>query len=145
MYTVTSTYSVIIDVIEKDGTTEIINEITIRDLLIEEDGSYNRMYYDIKNELNITEEEANILMNSKEINDTFQIVLESIVDYKLHNNINAKLSNDKLYNMITDAVLNTKNISDETKSKIINKASFYRKDISNYVYDIEVSTFGGRI
>lgn len=145
LYTVTSTYSVIIDVIEKDGATEIISEITIRDLLINEDGNYNRMYYDIKNELSLTEEEANILINSKQINDTFQIVLESIVEYKVHNNIDAKISNDKLYNMITDAVLNTKNISDETKSKIINKASFYRKDISDYIYNIEVSTIGGTI
>lgn len=145
LYTVTSTYSVIIDVIEKDGTTEIINEITVRDLLINEDGSYNKTYYDVKNELNLTEEEANILMNSTQINDALQIVLESIVDYKVHDNINAKFSNEKLYNLITDSVLNTKNISDETKSRIINKASLYRQDISDYVYDIEVSLFGGNI
>ena len=142
LYTVTSTYSVIIDVIEKEGTTEIINEITVRDLLINEDGSYNKTYYDVKNELNLTEEEANILMNSTQINDALQILLESIVDYKAHNNINAKFSNEKLYNLITDSVLNTKNISDETKSRIINKASLYRQDISDYVYDIEVSLLG---
>ena len=145
LYTVTSTYSVIIDVIEKDGTTEIINEITVRDLLINEDGSYNKTYYDVKNELNLTEGEANILMNSAPINEALQIVLESIVDYKVHNNIDAKLSNENLYNLITDSVLNTKNISDETKSRIINKASLYRQDISDYVYDIEVSVFGGKI
>ena len=145
LYTVTSTYSVIIDVIEKDGTTEIINEITVRDLLVNEDGSYNNTYYDIKRELELTEEEANILMNSTPINNAFKTVLESIVDYKVHNNIDAKLSNETLYNMITESVLNTNDINDETKSKVINKASIYRQDISDYIYDIEVSVLGGNI
>ena len=145
LYTVTSTYSVIIDVIEKEGTTEIINEITVRDLLVNEDGSYNNTYYDIKRELELTEEEANILMNSTPINNAFKTVLESIVDYKVHNNIDAKLSNETLYNMITESVLNTNDISDETKCKVINKASIYRQDISDYIYDIEVSVLGGNI
>ena len=145
LYTVTSTYSVIIDVIEKEGTTEIINEITVRDLLVNEDGSYNNTYYDIKRELGLTEEEANILMNSTPINNAFKTVLESIVDYKVHNNIDAKLSNETLYNMITESVLNTNDITDETKSKVINKASIYRQDISDYIYDIEVSVLGGNI
>ena len=145
LYTVTSTYSVIIDVIEKEGTTEIINEITVRDLLVNENGSYNNTYYDIKRELDLTEEEANILINSTPINNAFKTVLESIVDYKVHNNIDAKLSNETLYNMITESVLNTNDISDETKSKVINKASIYRQDISNYIYDIEVSVLGGNI
>ena len=145
LYTVTSTYSVIIDVIEKEGTTEIINEITVRDLLVNENGSYNNTYYDIKRELDLTEEEANILINSTPINNAFKTVLESIVDYKVHNNIDAKLSNETLYNMITESVLNTNDITDETKSKVINKASIYRQDISDYIYDIEVSVLGGNI
>lgn len=142
LYTVASTYSVIIDVVEKDGVTEIVNEIKIRDLLTNDDGTYNDTYYMVKDELNVTTEEANILMNSKKLNESLQIVLKSIVDYKIHNNINAKLSNNELYNLISDGVVNTENITDELKSRIINKASLYKNDISDYVYDIEVSLLG---
>lgn len=145
LYTVTSTYSVIIDVIENNGVMEIVNKITIRDLLINDDGTYNDTYYTVKEELEVTDEEANILMESPSINDSLKIVLESIVEYKVNNNIDAKLSNDEIYNLITDAVLDTDNISDEVKSRIINKASVYRDDISDYIYDIEVSVLGDNI
>ena len=142
LYTVASTYSVIINVIEKDGINEIVNQITIRDLLTNNDGSYNNTYYDLKRELNVTENEANILMESTPLNEALQTVLESIVEYKLNDNINAKLSNDALYNLISDSIVNTENISDNLKSRIINKASTYKQDISDYVYDIEVSLLG---
>ena len=142
LYTVASTYSVIIDVVEKDGVNEIINEIKIKDLLTNDDGTYNDTYYMVKDELNVTTEEANILMNSKKLNESLQIVLESIVDYKINNNINAKLSNNELYNLISNGVVNTENITDELKSRIINKASLYKNDISDYIYDIEVSLLG---
>lgn len=145
LYTVASTYSVIIDVIENNGVMEIVNEINIRDLLTNDDGSYNDTYYDVKNELDVTEEEANILMESAPINDALKIVLESIVEYKVNDNVDAKLSNDEIYNLITDSILKTDNISDELKSRIINKASIYRDDISDYVYDIEVSVLGDSI
>lgn len=142
LYTVASTYSVIINVIEKDGINEIVNEINIKDLLTNDDGTYNRTYYDLKNELNVSTEEANILMNSKSINDSLQIVLESIVEYKVNDNQNAKLSNEAIYNLIADSIVNTDNLSDEVKSRIINKSSIYKQDISNYIYDIEVSLLG---
>lgn len=145
LYTVTSTYSVIINVIEKDGITEIVNEITIRDLLTNDDGTYNDTYYLVKDELKVTDEEANILIKSAPLNEALQIVLESIVEYKVHNNIDAKLSNEKIYNLISEAILNTNNITDELKSRIINKASIYRNDISDYIYDIEVSLLGESI
>lgn len=142
LYTITSTYSVIIDVVEKDGINEIVNEIKIKDLLINDDGNYNETYYELKKELEVTEEEANILMNSKPLNNSLQIVLKNIVEYKVNNNIDAKLSNEELYNLITNAILKTNNISDELKSEIINKASIYKKDIYDYIYDIEVSVLG---
>ena len=142
LYTVASTYSVIINVIEKDGLTEIINEITIRDLLINDNGTYNDTYYTVKNELEVTEEEANILMESISLNDSLQTVLNSIVEYKVHNNLDAKLSSDEIYNLISKAILNTNNITDELKSRLINKSSIYRNDISDYMYDIEVSLLG---
>lgn len=142
LYTVASTYSVIINVIEKDGLTEIVNEITIRDLLINDNGTYNDTYYNVKNELEVTEEEANLLMESIPLNNSLQTVLNSIVEYKVHNNLDAKLSSDEIYNLITEAILNTNNIDDELKSRVINKSSIYRNDISNYMYDIEVSLLG---
>lgn len=142
LYTVTSTYSVIINVIEKDGITEIVNKITIRDLLINDDGTYNDTYYLVKNELQVTETEANLLMESQKLNESLQIVLESIVEYKLHDNLDAKLSDEEIYNLITDSILNTNTLTDELKSRVINKASIYRNDISDYVYDIEVSRLG---
>ena len=142
LYTVASTYSVIINVIEKDGLTEIVNEITIRDLLINDNGTYNDTYYNVKNELEVTEEEANLLMESIPLNNSLQTVLNSIVEYKVHNHLDAKLSSDEIYNLITEAILNTNNIDDELKSRVINKSSIYRNDISNYMYDIEVSLLG---
>ena len=142
LYTVTSTYSVIIEVIEKDGITEIVNKINIRDVLTNDNGSFNSTYYEIKNELNISDEEANILLDSTSLNDALQTVLESIVEYKVHNNIDAKLSDTALYNLISDAVINTNNISDELKSRLINKSKTYIKDVSEYIYDIDVSVLG---
>ncbi|MBQ2873187.1 MAG: hypothetical protein IJE89_04245 [Bacilli bacterium] len=145
LYTVTSTYSVIIDVIENDGITEIVNEITVRDLLINDDGSYNNTYYTVKEELELTDEEANILMSSVPLNEALKTVLDSIVEYKVHDNTEAKLTNDEIYNLITESILNTDNISDEVKSRVINKSSIYRQDISDYIYDIEVSVLEDKI
>lgn len=142
LYTVASTYSVIIEVIEKDGITEIVNEINIRDVLTNDDGTFNDTYYDIKNELSITDEEAEILLDSVPLNEALQTVLESIVEYKVHDNNDAKLSDEAIYNLISDAVINTDNISDDLKSRIINQASIYRDDVSDYIYDIEVSILG---
>lgn len=142
LYMVTSTYSVIIEVIEKDGITEIVNKINIRDILTNDNGSFNNTYYEIKNELNITDSEADILLDSNPLNNALQTVLESIVEYKVHNNIDAKLSDNDLYNLISDAVINTNNISDDLKSRIINKSKKYIKDVSEYIYDIDVSVLG---
>lgn len=140
--TITGTYAVIINVINEDGVDKIVNEINIRDLLTNDDGTYNETYYNVVNELNITEEEASLLMESKPLNDTLDIVLESVVEYKLHDNINAKFSNDELYTMIVEAVDNTDTISEELKNKVIEKASHYKEDIADYVYDIEAVYLG---
>ena len=119
-----------------------LNEINIRDLLINDDGTYNDTYYIVKDELEVTDEEANVLMNSAPLDKALKIVLESIVEYKLHDNIEAKLTDDEIYDLITDAILDTDNISDDLKSRVINKSSVYREDISDYIYDIEVSLLG---
>lgn len=137
--TIAATYSVIVEVTKNEGLTEIVKEITIKDILTNDNGSYNSTYYDIKNEVNATDREAEILIESEYINNALKKVIKSIVDYKVNNIEDAKLSQDEIYQLINDAVLKTKNISDDLKSRIINKASTYRKDISTYIYDIEVS------
>ena len=139
LYTIGSTYSIIIEVTNEDGITEIVNEINVRDVFIDANGEYNQLYYDTKNELNLTDTEANILMDSESINDNFQIVLQSVANYKVNNNEDFKLSNDELYNMIVESVNNTENISEETKLYIINKAGYYKNDISDYLYSIDVT------
>lgn len=139
LYTIAGTYAVVINVIEKDGVTEIVNKINIRDLLTNDDGSFNDTYYMTKNELNLTDEEASILMDSKVLNDNLQIVVESIVEYKVHNNVQAKLSNDELYNLIEEGINNTDEVNEDLKNRILNKANIYKNDISNFVYQTEVS------
>ena len=143
LYTVASTYSVIIEVTNNNGENNIVNEISVRDIFIDTDRNYNNLYYDVKNELSLTEEEANILMDSSYVNNALQMVLQSIVDYKVDNNIDAKLSNDEIYNMIKDAVNRTEGLSDDAKNRIINKSSIYKNDISNYVYDFDISIIEG--
>ena len=143
IYTLASTYAVIINVKEENGIKEIVDVITLRDLVTDDNGNYNDLYYDIKNELNITSEEAELILESDKLNDNLQIVLNSIVDYKLNNDIDAKLSNDEIYDLIVDGVNNTNTLSSELKNKIINKSNIYKQDVSDYVYDIDVNLIGG--
>jgi len=145
LYMITSTYAVIIEVTKKDGALEIINDITLKDVLSNDDGTFNSTYYMIKDELEIGDSEAEILLESKSLDEALQTVLKSIVEYKVNNNIDAKLSDEEIYNLVADAVLKTNNIDDELKSRIINKASLYRNDVSKYIYDIEVSLLGDTI
>lgn len=140
--TLVGTYSVIINVTEEDGVDKIVNEITIRDLLTDDNGTYNNTYYTVKNELNITNEEAELLIESPPLNDTLKTVLDTIVDYKLHNNSGARLTNEQLYNMIVNSVNKTTTIEENLKTKVINKANVYKQDISDFVYDIEVTRIG---
>lgn len=142
LLTVAGTYAVVIDVTEKDGLMEMVNAITLRDIFTDNDGNYNDLYYDVKSELNITEEEGGILMDSSYIDDALQIVLKSIVDYKANNITSAKLTNDEIYNLIVDSVNSTNNLSAETKTRIIDKSSYYKEDISDYVYDIDINVIG---
>ena len=144
LYTVASTYSILIEVTDTNGENEIVNEIRVRDIFTDTNGNYNTLYYDVVRELNITEDEANILIDSEYVNDKLQIVLQSIVDYKLDNDVNAKLSNDEIYNMIRDSVTNTEGLTDDTKKRIISKSNTYKNDISEYVYDFDVTLLGGK-
>lgn len=140
--TLVGTYSVIINVSEEDGVDKIINEITIRDLLTDDNGNFNSTYYTVKNELDITNEEAELLIESEPLNDTLKTVLDTIVDYKLHNNSSARLSNEQLYSVIVNSVNQTTTIEESLKTKVINKTNVYRQDISDFVYDLEVTRVG---
>lgn len=142
LYMVASTYSVIVEVIDKDGVKEIVNEMYIKDFLIDEKGDYNDLYYDLKSEILATDEEINLLMNSDSLNELLRSVLKSVVDYRLNDDSDAKYSTDELYNLISDAVIKDNNFSDDLKSRVINKVSKYRNDIIDYVYDIDISLIG---
>ena len=142
VYTALNTYSVIINITDKEGTTEIVNKINIKDLLTSDDGSYNSTYYLVKNELSVNEEEANILMNSTYLNDGLQTILNSIVDYRYHNKLEARLSDDEIYNMIVDAVNKDMAIPEDLKNRVIIKSGRYKDDVSNFLYDISVSVVG---
>lgn len=136
--TIASTYSVIINVVEKEGITEIINEITVRDLFVNDEGNFNNTYYDVKRELDITDEEANILINSESMNTSLKSILNSIVDYNLYNDVTARKSSDEIYNLIVSSINETPDISDELRNKVINKSNYYKQDITTFIYDIEV-------
>lgn len=140
LYVVTSTYSVIINVTGKEGSREIIDKITIRDLVTDNNGSYNDLYYEAKRELDITPEEANIIMESIPLNNTLEDLLYSTVDYRLHNK--NKLTNEEIYNLIVSSINSDNTINEELKYKLVSKTDYYINDISEYLYDIKVSKEG---
>lgn len=140
LYVISSTYSVIIEVLDKDGESEIVNSITIRDLVTNDNGTYNSTYYDALNELDITTAEANTLMDSVPLNRALDVVLENIVDYKLHDK--NKLTNNELYNLIVSAINEDNTINLQLKNKAINKSREYINDISGFMYDIGIVNRG---
>ena len=139
--TIMGTYAVIINVVSENGVDRIVNTITIRDLLSDDNGNYNNTYYDVKNELNVSDDDMDILMNSSYLNDSLKIVLDNVVSYKLRGG--KKLSNDYIYDMIVNDVNSDDSIYDELRNKVIDKGSIYRDDISDYVYDIDVNLING--
>ena len=76
--TIMGTYAVIINVISEDGVDKIVNTITIKDLLTDDNGNYNNTYYDVRNELEVNDMEMDILMDSNYLNDSLKIVLNNI-------------------------------------------------------------------
>ena len=132
----------VINVANENGVDKITNNINIRDLLTNDNGTYNSTYYQVKNELNVTEEEMNMLMNSEPLNNKLKLVLESIVKYRLRNKEEARYSNEEIYNMIVEGINTTPNITEKLKSKVITTSSNYEQDISNFLYDIEVYLLG---
>lgn len=135
--TIMGTYAVIINVVSDNGVDKIVNVINIKDLLCDDNGNYNGTYYDVRNELNISDNDMDILMNSSYLNDSLKIVLDNVVSYKLRGG--TKLSNDDIYNMIVNDVNNDDNINNILKNKVIDKSNVYRNDISDYIYDLDVN------
>lgn len=142
-YTLIGTYAVIINVKNKDGINEIVGKIEIKDLLTNDDGNFNNTYYTVKNTLNVDEEEMNTLMTSSILNEKLQVVLNSIVEYKINNNQDAILSNSEIYNLIVTGVEEDTSINTTLKDKVIKNSNNYIQDISTFLYDIEVSKIKG--
>ena len=135
--TIMGTYAVIINVISENGVDKIVNTITIKDLLTDDNGNYNNTYYDVRNELEVDDMEMDILMDSNYLNDSLKIVLNNVVSYKLRNG--TKLTNDNIYDMIVNDVNSDPTINNELKNKVITKGSIYKADISDYIYDLNIN------
>lgn len=136
--TVAATYSVVINVVSNNGINEIVGVITIRDLMTDSEGKYNDTYYNVKRELSISDDEGKILMDSDSLNRELQVVINSIVEYKVDKKVDSKLSNDEVYNLIVEGVNNDQDISDGLKKRIKEKSQIYINDISDFLYDIDV-------
>lgn len=133
---IAGSYAVIINVTSEGNVDKIINEINIKDLLTNDDNTYNNTYYRVKKELDINDDDMNILINSSSLNNNLKNVLNSVVSYKLHNK--KKMSNDDIYNLIVLSINDTTGISDSIKEKVLSKSKYYINDISDFIYDLEV-------
>ena len=140
IYVISNTYSVIIETLEGENGVEIINKITIRDLLTDDNGNYNSTYYQVLNELVINNDEANILMESIPLNRALQVVINDIVSYKLHGN--HRLTKEEIYDLIIKATNEDDNIKEDLKDKIEIKSNTYINDVYDFLYDIKVSSDG---
>lgn len=140
IYVISNTYSVIINTIEGESGTEIINKITIRDLLTDDNGNYNNTYYQVLSELSVNDNEANTLMESVSLNRALQTVLNDIVNYKLHNG--SRLTKQEIIFLIEESTNEDNNIEDYLKNKVINKSKIFINDVYNFLYDIKVNSNG---
>lgn len=140
IYVISNTYSVIINTIEGESGTEIINKITIRDLLTDDNGNYNNTYYQVLSELSVNDNEANTLMESVPLNRALQTVLNDIVNYKLHNG--SRLTKQEIIFLIEESANEDNNIEDYLKNKVINKSKIFINDVYNFLYDIKVNSNG---
>ena len=82
-------------------------------------------------------------MTSSILNEKLQVVLNSIVEYKINNNKDAILSNSEIYNLIVTGVEEDTSINNTLKDKVIKNSNNYIQDISTFLYDIEVSKIEG--
>lgn len=142
--TIAATYSVIINVVSNNGVSEIVNVIKIRDLMTNDNGSFNNTYYNVKNELVISDQEAEILMESNELNAALQVVLKRMVSYKIDSNQASRMSDQELYDLIMEAVNKDNDISQELKNKIDIKSKIYIRDVFDFIDQIDISVLGNK-
>ena len=71
-----STYAVVVNVKENNEVLEIVNEVNIIDLVTDNDGVYNNTYYNVRNELDITDSEASIIIQSDSLNEALHLVMD---------------------------------------------------------------------
>ena len=128
-----STYAVVVNVKENNEVLEIVNEVNIIDLVTDNDGVYNNTYYNVRNELDITDSEASIIIQSDSLNEALHLVLQSLVDYKINKNNSARLSNQELYNLILEYTNKDEAMPSYLKDKIIDKSNIYITDVNDFL------------
>ena len=136
LFAIRSTYSVIINII-KNGESEIISQLTIHDVLVDSDGNYNSLYYDIKRELGISYEEGETLIESLPLNNALETIVKDVVNYRLHHQ--PKMSDSEIYQLIVASVNEDNNIPNSVKEKVITKSKMYLADITDYIYNFDIN------
>ena len=119
LYLVKSTYSIIDNIFNNQA----FSEMTITDLLKDKNGEYSDLYYEIKRELDITNEEYNILLTSVSLNKALEIIITD----------NNELNENDVYNLIIDSIMEDRNIDNYTKDKVIKRVGIYINDIIDYI------------
>ena len=128
------TYSLIIDATNEDNLVEP-KRITINDIITDGSGEYNRYYYNIITELNITKKDCYILINSVSLNNVLNVILNNVILSRY--NSMKRFTSDEVYNLIVDGINHDSNINSRLKNKVIAKVREHISDIVKYLYDIE--------
>ena len=129
---VKTTYSLIDEVNDNNDT----DNITIKEIITDNNGIYTDTFDNVIKELNIDNNEVDVIINSKELNKVLNTILNNVLDYRLNNK--EKLTNKKIYNLIKEAIYNDRYINNELKEKIIKEVKIHLEDIINYFYGINL-------
>lgn len=129
---VKTTYSLIDEVNDNNDT----DNITIKEIITDNNGIYTDTFDNVIKELNIDNNEVDVIINSKELNKVLNTILNNVLDYRLNNK--EKLTNKKIYNLIKEAIYNDRYINNELKEKIIKEIEVHLEDIVNYFYGINL-------
>ena len=134
LFIIRTTYSLVINISERENNNMFFNNISIRELITDKDGIYVTEYYDAIKELDIDSNEANILIDSEYLNTALNKMLNSIVNYQIKNK--KRISPSEISSILIDAINNDKTINNELKEKVITKINQYIYDISDFIYGI---------
>ena len=134
LFIIRTTYSLVINISERENNNMFFNNISIRELITDKDGIYITEYYDAIKELDIDSNEANILIDSEYLNTALNKMLNSIVNYQIKNK--KRISPSEISSILIDAINNDKTINNELKEKVITKINQYIYDISDFIYGI---------